>query len=947
MATQYPNGVDNTSSLPYVTNGVSPMVGEDVNRLRDAIVAVETELGANPSGTFTSVDARLGAAETAISDYANSTFLVLSTDGFISQERVFAPSVNFAVVDGGAGANYGIDLAANVGIGTLTPASDYSLTLDGNGTTQIGGVTLRNAGTDTFYIGSATASDSANISLMNPNAGYVAMGTDGTERVRITSAGDVGLGTTSPAGRLHVSGGDLLVDTGDVGIGTLTPSERLHVSGGNLLLESTAGAGLPYATMKGTQGGFRMSSGNGIGKLDVLDSTGAVTISLLNNVDNRLVGVNNADFSFYTNNTEKMRITAGGNVGIGTGAPSSRLSVGALSEFQVDSSGDITKINNVPYTFPSVQGGVSNVLKNDGSGNLTWGSIASGGLDEFTRISVSDGTDTAPSYTFTSDQDTGLFLFAPGIMGLVSAGVIRMLVAGAVITGQSFPSSFSLRSSGESAALPTYAFAGDTNTGMYRRDSDQIGFSAGGAETAAIDGYGIKLESGSESFPSYSFISASSDGMYYDSGSIGFSIGGSAVAKVDSGGVKLDSGSASFPSYSFISASSDGMYYDSGLVGISANGVIAATFGENAVVLGEDFGISDSVTINGIVDISSRVRIGHTEIDAQAPFVSFAHQSQSDGPAKPLTYLISSIYADDREAIRVYSDARTIGEDHDAILQLTVGANSTASDLSWDFDVPDTDPDIHNRQALRAAMTSGTLTIDSHNNSDGYPWADGAWGARLLSISRSSIRSSVILNTDGGIGRATAGNLDIGNSSNVANVNIATASSTGGVIIGKPNSNVSIVGMVRLSGSRATKTSDLSRTTTVVSADPDLFINAPSPGTYNFRLVAFFNIPVPLDGIRFNVGVTAGMMTTNFIEQIVQESALPVIPVRVRNETVAVSITTERSTDNGAGTGAIMLDGSVTLSAACAFAFRWGNIAAGTGTVTIMSKSYIELIRAA
>lgn len=516
MATQYPNGIDNTSSLPYVTNGVSPMVGDDVNRLRDAIVAVETELGANPSGTFTSVDARLGAAETAISDYANSTFLVLSTDGFISQERVFAPSVNFAVVDGGAGANYEIDLAANVGIGTITPASDYSLTLDGDGSTRIGGVTLRNAGTDTFYIGSATASDSANISLMNPNTGYVALGTDGTERVRITSAGDIGLGTTSPAGRLHisggdllvdagdvgigtlspagllhvsggdllvdtgdvgigtvapagrlhVSGGDLLVDTGDVGIGTITPSELLHVSGGNLLLESTAGAGVPYATLKGTQGGIQLASSNDIGKLDVLDSAGVATISLLNNGDNRLVGVDNVDFSFYTNNTERMRITASGellvntttnpdsarlhvsgggithssnqfnarpgsgvnyewinrdgaghtwyvnsaatqvmtitsagNVGIGTASPAAQLSIGSSSEFQVDSSGDIARIKDVPYLFPVTQGIAGSVLGNDGSGGLDWSLVQDteivGGLQTVANTTARDAIATA------------------------------------------------------------------------------------------------------------------------------------------------------------------------------------------------------------------------------------------------------------------------------------------------------------------------------------------------------------------------------------------------------------------------------------------------------------------------------------------------------------------------------------------------------------------------
>jgi hypothetical protein len=436
MATRYPNGIDNTSSLPYVTNGVSPMVGDDVNRLRDAVVAVETELGANPSGTFTSVDARIEAAETAISDYANSTFLVLSTDGFISQERVFSPSVNFAAVDGGAGANYEIDLASSVGIGTITPASDYSLTLDGDGATRIGGITLRSAGTDTFRIGSASALDAANISLMNPNAGYVSFGTNGAERVKITSAGDVG-------------------------IGTLAPSERLHVSGGNLLLESTAGAGLPYATIKGTQGGVQLSSSNSIGKLDILDSTGSVAISLLNSGDNRLVGANNADFSFYTNNAEKMRLTAPGellinttanpdsarlhlsgggithssdrfnarpgsginyewinrngaghtwyvnsaatqamtiagtgNVGIGTASPAALFSIGASSQFRVDSSGDISRIRDVSYSFPATQGIAGSVLRNNGSGSLNWSLVSDteiiGGLQTVADIAARD-----------------------------------------------------------------------------------------------------------------------------------------------------------------------------------------------------------------------------------------------------------------------------------------------------------------------------------------------------------------------------------------------------------------------------------------------------------------------------------------------------------------------------------------------------------------------------
>lgn len=382
MATKYPYDIDDNTSLPKLVDGVSPMVVEDVNRLRDAVVAVQTELGADPSGTFTSVATRIAANEQVVSEYARSEFLVLSHDGYVSRERVFVPSANFLATDGGPGFNYELDLANVVGIGTSVPSAGYSLTLDGNGSSIIGGITLRNAGTDTFYIGGPAASDTTNIVLSNPNLGYISLKTDNTERARITAtgdvgigtlspsarlhvsggdllvdtgnvvvdagdvvvdAGDVGIGTSSPAGKLHVSGGNLLVDTGDVGlgtispagrlhifggnllvdggsvgIGTLTPSELLHISGGNLLLESTAGTGIPYATIKGAQGGVQLSTSGSVGKLDILDNSGTAVISLLNSGDNRIVGANNADFSFHTNSAERMRITATGKMLVNT-----------------------------------------------------------------------------------------------------------------------------------------------------------------------------------------------------------------------------------------------------------------------------------------------------------------------------------------------------------------------------------------------------------------------------------------------------------------------------------------------------------------------------------------------------------------------------------------------------------------------------------------------------
>jgi hypothetical protein len=59
------------------------------------------------------------------------------------------------------------------------------------------------------------------------------------------------------------------------------------------------------------------------------------------------------------------------NVGIGTTNPLDRLSVGSSSQFRVDANGNIVRINNLPYSFPSAQG-ANQYLRNDGSGNLTW-----------------------------------------------------------------------------------------------------------------------------------------------------------------------------------------------------------------------------------------------------------------------------------------------------------------------------------------------------------------------------------------------------------------------------------------------------------------------------------------------------------------------------------------------------------------------------------------------
>ncbi len=60
------------------------------------------------------------------------------------------------------------------------------------------------------------------------------------------------------------------------------------------------------------------------------------------------------------------------NVGIGTTTPASKLSVGASSQFQIDSTGNVIKINNATISFPNHSGVLNTVLINKGNGQMEW-----------------------------------------------------------------------------------------------------------------------------------------------------------------------------------------------------------------------------------------------------------------------------------------------------------------------------------------------------------------------------------------------------------------------------------------------------------------------------------------------------------------------------------------------------------------------------------------------
>jgi hypothetical protein len=92
------------------------------------------------------------------------------------------------------------DDGTNAGIGTATIANYFSRTLTIDGSSSQG-IMFRASGTDKGYV----YQDGSFIQL-GSNTGGVIFKSNDIERVRITSAGLIGMGTSSPAFRLHVVG---------------------------------------------------------------------------------------------------------------------------------------------------------------------------------------------------------------------------------------------------------------------------------------------------------------------------------------------------------------------------------------------------------------------------------------------------------------------------------------------------------------------------------------------------------------------------------------------------------------------------------------------------------------------------------------------------------------------------------------------------------------------
>ena len=255
-------------------------------------------------------------------------------------------SANGSLSASGTSSNY---FAGKVGIGTNTPeqalhvlkASAGTVTaetnsiavFEGGGSnhisiltpdSQTGGVVFGSPA-DNFGSYLSWNYDNNALKLATDKAGgFIQLLTgDEAEAVRITSSGNVGIGTTAPAearltvngnisanGTLSASGTGNNYFAGNVSIGTDTPTANANLT----IVKSTAGGGGAVSIVAGNASGDAASINFGYA-----GNTNRGQIRYLNGSTDAM--------SFYTSSNEMMRIRAGGQVGIGTTNPAERLTV--------------------------------------------------------------------------------------------------------------------------------------------------------------------------------------------------------------------------------------------------------------------------------------------------------------------------------------------------------------------------------------------------------------------------------------------------------------------------------------------------------------------------------------------------------------------------------------------------------------------------------------------
>ena len=455
-----------TLTITGSANVVGDLDVDNININGNTISSTDTNgnLTIDPNGTGDIVlDANVGIGTSSPS----STLSVKTSAGTFNVEPLGAGAVQLASPTSlgfniGSGYNYEfdvngteamrIDSSGNVGIGTSSPATSYGnvLQIHDTGTS---GANLRltdstsGAGTGNgFEIIQIGADDY----IINRENGFIATYTNGSERMRIDSSGNVGIGTSSPIRTLHVDSASNLVGR----------------------FSSSATEGFIQLAGSGTSTAPRV---------------GATVNSLI----------------FYTNDAERLRIGSGGNVGIGTSSPNAKLQVSTSSSgaygaiiYNTSATGEGLTIRGGSTSSQNAlvvqdYNGSNALLAVQGSGNVGIGTGSpSGGVQldvRGTGVLQLVNTDTVQLLASSGGSTLKNVSNNPLIFGTNNTERMRILSSGAVtVSGDADASPYN--NSGDDPATVLNAF----NLGLFsaaRYNGDPAAFNRTGNDGAIVTFY--------------------------------------------------------------------------------------------------------------------------------------------------------------------------------------------------------------------------------------------------------------------------------------------------------------------------------------------------------------------------------------------------------------------------------------------------------------------------
>ena len=107
-------------------------------------------------------------------------------------------------------------------------------------------------------------------------------------------------------------------------------------------------------------------------------------------------------------------------------------------------------------------------------------------------INAPDGTAGAPAYSFSASgqQDVGIYRSATDSIGFSTGGLARMVIdaSGNLVGNGTNGGVIRIRDGGGTESAPSYSFVTDTDTGMYNNAANVLGLSANSADVLLLSG---------------------------------------------------------------------------------------------------------------------------------------------------------------------------------------------------------------------------------------------------------------------------------------------------------------------------------------------------------------------------------------------------------------------------------------------------------------------------